>query len=639
MKRSLFIFGLLISFSSNTFGQYNIWGRSIGGTSTDVARSIAVDKKGNTYITGFFYDTVDFDPGPGVVNLIATPGGAFPQDMFVAKYNPAGNLVWARAMGGDNIDQGWAIAVDISGNVYTAGGFTGLADFDPGPAVFNLTSAGMADIVLSKLDSFGNFVWAKRIGGTLSDVPFDVGFDGFGHVYMTGNFKGTIDFDPGPGVFNVTAAGNNDIYILKLSTAGNFIWAKTMGGVGDDGATAITFDKLGNVYTCGVFNDTCDFDPGPAVYNVSTPGVSYGFISKLDSSGNFAWVRTMGGTNAVGPYGIALDSSGNIYTAGAFTMTADFNPGPGVFNLTSTSGNDGYVCKLNAAGNFVWAKAFAGLPSSDDGCYSLALDDSANVYTAGSFSIGVDLDPGSGTYNLVSAGSVDIFVSKLDSSGNFKWARGIGGTGIELSEGLALDPLHNVYIAGSFYGSFDINQASGVYNLASVGGADMFWERMAQCTFSFTITKAGNVLTAPSGYSSYQWYRNDIAIIWATNDTYTATQPGNYYVVAANPNGCVGQSPTLVVTSVENVGIYKSLALYPNPTSGKFTLDVEIPARVKGLTVTVVNYIGVKVHEEIFSDAAGKFARELDLRAMAKGVYLVEVKTELGRVTKKLLLQ
>jgi len=205
------------------------------------------------------------------------------------------NNFWAKSMGGMYWDQGNSIAVDSSGNVYTTGRFWGTADFDPGPGTFNMTSAGGNDIFVSKLDSSGNFVWAKRMGGTDDAYDGDIGLgiavDSSGNVYTTGYFYGTADFDPGSGTYNLTAV-EYDIFVSKLNSNGDFVWAKSMGGAGWDKAASIAVDTSGNVYTTGFFEYNADFDPSLDVFDLVSPGSNDSiFISKLDSSGNFVWAK------------------------------------------------------------------------------------------------------------------------------------------------------------------------------------------------------------------------------------------------------------------------------------------------------------------------------------------------------------
>ena len=169
---------------------------------------------------------------------------------------PGQDLVWARQMGGSpppNYVPGtpgmWAsgVAVDGSGNVYTTGYFTGTVgtvDFDPGAGVFNLTSTGRSDIFVSKLDSAGNFVWVRQMGG--SAAGNDVAVDGSGNVYTTGSFSGTADFDPGAGVFNLTSAGG-PVFVSKLDSAGNFVWARQMGGTSSAVGNDMAVDGSGDV--------------------------------------------------------------------------------------------------------------------------------------------------------------------------------------------------------------------------------------------------------------------------------------------------------------------------------------------------------------------------------------------------------
>ena len=181
-----------------------------------------------------------------------------------------------------------AVAVDVPGNVYTVGSFAGTADFDPGAGVFNLTSAGGTDVFVSKLDSDGNFLWAGAMGGSsvLSFVCCDfasgVALDSAGNVYTVGNFRGTADFDPGAGVFNLTAASlARNAFISKLDSDGNFVWARAMDGSGNL-ATDVALDAAGNVYSVGSFVEV-DLDPGPGIFHLTATGTRDAFVSKLDS--------------------------------------------------------------------------------------------------------------------------------------------------------------------------------------------------------------------------------------------------------------------------------------------------------------------------------------------------------------------
>ena len=367
----------------------------------------------------------------------------------------SGDFLWAKGIGGTGLDAGYRIAVDSNGNVYTTGLFSGTVDFDPGVSIFNLTSAGSSDIFVSKLNSGGDFVWAKSMGGTGSDEGHDITVDSNGNVYIAGFFSGTADFDPGADTSNLTSAGSVDIFVSKLDSSGDFLWAKSMGGTGFDNVYCITLDSSGNVYTTGFFYATVDFDPGIGIANLTSVGSGDIFVSKLNSNGDFIWAKSMGGTTDDSGFGITVDSSNNVYATGAFSGTADFDPSAGTSNLTSLGSVDIFVSKLNSSGDFIWAKSMGG--TGDDQGNSITIDPSGNIYTTGYFYGTADFDPGAGTSNLTSVGSGDIFVSKLDSNGNFVWAKSMGGTDYDQGSSISVDSSGNVYTSGAFSGIVDFD--------------------------------------------------------------------------------------------------------------------------------------------------------------------------------------
>ncbi len=470
------------------------WARQLGGTSINHAfgNSIAIDASGNVYTTGAFNETVDFDPGGGAFNLTAA-GDA---DVFISKLDAAGNFVWAKQMrsGGSGIfdsGSGNSIALDASANIYTTGYFHGTVDFDPGAGTFNLTSAGDADVFISKLDAAGNFIWAKQLGGTSWDNGFSIALDASGNVYTLGDFSNTVDFDPGAGSFNLTSVGASDMFISKLDAAGNFIWAKQLGGTNSVAPRSISLDASGNIYTTGGFRGTADFDPGSGTFNLTSGGNTDIFISKLDAVGNFVWAKQLlgGSTNEVGN-SIAVDASGNVYTTGLFEGTVDFDPGIGTFNLTSGSNIDVFISKLDASGNFVWAKQLGGTDWNDGS--SIAIDASGNVYTTGAFGGTVDFDPGVNTVNLTSGGGSDIFISKLDASGNFVGAIQLGGFYADYGRFITLDGSGNLYATGSFQSTADFDPGVGTYYLYSSGGNDVFVYKMQMSEIGVAENSFGN---------------------------------------------------------------------------------------------------------------------------------------------------
>jgi hypothetical protein len=372
--------------------------------------------------------------------------------------------------GGNGSDVGKSIAFDSNGNIYAAGYFSGTADFDPSAGVETLTAVGSSDVFVSKLDSSGHFLWAKNFGGASGSAAYSIAVNNSGDIYIGGIFYGTADFDPGAGVTSLTSAGNSDAFIAKLDSSGNFLWARSYGNTSSDEIFSIGVDGAGNVYSTGYFRNTVDFNPGAATVSIASAGSADIVLWKLDSSGNYVWAKTVGG--ALNEYGqaIEVDSSGNVYVTGNFYETVDFDPGVGTTNLTSVGSTDAYIAKLDASGNFIWAKSFGSTDGPDAGA-SIAVDVNGNVYTVGTFNATVDLDPSSGVASFTSAGWTDVFISKLDSSGNFLWGRCFGGTGFDYAYAAAVDGLGNIYSTGNFTGAVDFDPGAGVANLTSAASS------------------------------------------------------------------------------------------------------------------------------------------------------------------------
>ncbi len=534
------------------------------------------------------------------------------------------NFEWAQNMGSTQSDKGNAIAIDSSGNVYTTGTFQGTVDFNPGAAIYNLTAMAMSDMFISKFDSLGNFIWAKSIGGAFHDEAKSIAIDGIGNVYTTGYYSDTVDFDPGPGTFNLISAGNG-IFISKLDSSGNFLWAKSIGNINPNqwiGSTSIAVDSFNNIYTTGWFLDTVDFDPSLGTFNLTTGNGENSFILKLDSTGNFVWAKNIESIqlgSSVVANSINVDASGNIYATGNFVHIVDCDPGPGVFNLVSPNyaGNI-FILKLNASGNFVWARSMWGkVGAQGGGFFSIKADGLGNVYTSGSFRDTVDFDPGGGTYNLTSLGSDDIFISKLDSLGNFVWAKSIGGVSKDMAYSLALDASGNAYTTGSFIGTADFDPGLGVVNLISSGLEDIFISK---------LDASGNFVWAKKMGGSLGEEAFDIAVDKTTNGIYTT----GYFngTVDFNEDAGVVNLTSFGLNDIfvhkmsqSGVGITENsnsnnAGIYPNPTAGLFTIELD-----NASVITINNTLGQLILNEKLD--AGK--QNINLESEAYGIYFVRV--------------
>ncbi len=368
-------------------------------------------------------------------------------------------------------EAGNAIAVDNAGNVYVTGLFRATMDFDPGPGTAMLAGNGGVNCFALKLNASGGFEWAWTTENSTEIAGEGIAVDDSGNVYVTGNLQGSADMDPGPGVVNVSSAGYMDMFLVRLDTSGNLVWAKAFGSVDDDRGQAVAVDASGNVLVTGNFSDTVDFDPGPGNGNRTSSGFKDIFVLKLDSSGDLVWVTSVGGGYQDEGHAIASDAAGNILLTGEFRDTVDFDPGLGVFPL-SVNGNipevvsDVFVLKLDSSGGFVWAGRMGG--GLGDIGRGIAVDPLGNIYTAGIFGgVAVDFDPGTDTSVLRSNGPIDFFVQKLDASCNFLWAKGAGGPSYESANAIAVDALGNAYIAGAFIEKVDFDPGPGEFFVES----------------------------------------------------------------------------------------------------------------------------------------------------------------------------
>lgn len=602
------------------------WAGQVGGSDLQYGNAIAVDLKGNSYFTGYFTDTTDFNPGSGITNLA---DNGF-NDVFILKLDSLGSLVWAKQVGGNVSDQGFDIAVDQQGNVYTTGFYTFTTDFDPGPGVASVSGNNVRDAFILKLDSNGNYVWANGFGSTGHDIGFGITTDIFGNVLSTGYFSRSVDFDPGSGVLNLRSNGVNDIFIQKLDTNGNLIWVKQIGGYLYNSGHDLITDRHGNVYTTGYFGYTADFDPGSGVNNIVSNGDRDAFIVKLNPNGNFMWVTQLGGPSEDFANAIALDLSGNVVIAGNFKGTADFDPGSGVYNLTSSGHSDVFVQKLDSNGHFLWARHMGGIYS--DEATSVATDRYGNVYVSGHFMQTVDFDPGPGTSSLTSHGDEDMFIEKLDADGNFRWVKHIGGSHDDQASSIALDTALNLYATGYFNQTLDIDPGPGNTTFTSQGFEDMFVMRLEQCvqmsrktamvcdslnwidgntytqttdipSYTFilangcdsavsldltipeldtttaltSVLKALTISSNDTNATSYQWLDCDAGFRPVSGETSADfTVPSNgRYAVQITKDGCTDTSACVEISNFDITEPYFSgqVRTYPNPTDGKLTIE------------------------------------------------------------------
>lgn len=553
-----------------SWGQFDhLWTTVYGGNSTDYGNSITLDANNNAYTTGRFYNTVDFDPGTGNVSLTSA-GNA---DVFITKQDPNGNLIWAKKVGGTNNDISYSVDVDGAGNVFVVGNFSSTADFDPGTGNAPLTALGTSDAFVLKLDTDGNFLWVRPFTGDNSQFALSLSVDPNSNVIVSGYFILNIDLDPGTGVDSRSAVGGNDLFVVKLNSAGSYVWGGTAGGSGSEIAYAVRVDGNSTVYIAGQFMNTVDFDFGTSTTTATSAGVEDAFLLKMNSDGVFQWVKNFGGTGLDVGRGIDVDLSGNVYTIGYFNGTADFDPNAGLNSMTSAGTEDVFIAKLTSNGSFLWSKSI-GATGSD---YALGIecDANENTFLTGRYFATVDFDPNAGTASQTSNGDADAYVLWLDPNGQFLDVEVFGGAGAELGFSISLNSANELYLTGAYEQTVNFDPSGSGVSFSSNGTSDCFVTKYITCPIPVVPTINGgstavcsNTIEAYSvasvpGATSYTW---SLPGTWAgssTSNLITTTTGTNGGTISVTSNNVCGSSTAATI----NVNVEITPSVLGNNTS------------------------------------------------------------------------
>jgi len=513
MKKLLVFLNFYIFLFPNLYAQLKQGQFAIGGTNNDYGYSMVQTSDMGFAIAGY---TISYGAG-----------GA---DFYVVKLDSIGNLKWTKTVGGNGNDEGYSI----------------IETYDKGLAVAGFTSsygAGNSDVYVVKLDSAGNLKWTKTIGGT--------GYDNGYSIIQTSDMGLAIT-----GYTNSYGAGGNDIYVIKLDSAGNLKWTKTIGGTGLDVGNSIvqTYDLgfaiAGYTYSFGAGNGDV-------------------YVVKLDSIGNLKWTKTIGGIN--GDVGSSI-----IQT---------FDKGLAIAGYTNSFGNgDVYIIKLDSAGNLKWTKTIGG--ASDDYGYSI-------IQT---FDKGLAVTGYTASYG-------GVYVIKLDSVGNLKWTKAIGG-------------VHND-IGNSIIQTFDKGLAIAGYTLSYGAGKND--------VYVIKLDSAGNLchsLVSDSGRVS----------IGGNVSSGGMTSSGGL-VGSGGTIGAGGVITNLcnVITSADNLQqSIREIEAYPNPSNGMFELEIRGYELGMKYNIEVYNVLGKNVFSSNYPQSTYHYS--LDLINQPNGIYFYRIIKEDGSV-------
>jgi len=528
----------LLFLSNMVYAQYPefVWAKRAGGANIDYGYGIATDCFDNSIITGAFQGTATF----GTTTLTSVDD----EDIFIAKYDTSGNILWAKQAGGINVDVGCRIAADCYGNIFITGYFRKTVTFDS-ITLNEVGGKGFSDIFIVKYDMLGNVLWAKQAGGNLDDGGIDIDTDESGNIIVTGCFQGTVTF----GLITLTSTGKSDFFIAKYDASGNVLWAKQAGGKYDDYGCGIAIDGSGNSLVTGFFQDRITF--GTIALNAA--GGKYDrdiFVAKYDASGNVLWAKQAGGTLYDSGMDITTDRAGNSIVTGYFRGTTTFD----AITLTSAGYEDIFIAKYDVSGYILWAKS-AGGDSTDVG-KGIVADNAGNIFLTGYFRNTAYYDD----ISLKSSGESEIFVTKYDESGNITWVERAGGTDDDKGESIAIDHLGNCMIIGNFSRTANFGSTS----LKSSGKDDIFITKIIEKPVLANFTACPTQGIAPLSVQFTDLSQGNITSwLWDFGDETTSTQqnPVHVYDPQEDPKYTVcltvtGPEGSDTETKVEYITVY-----------------------------------------------------------------------------------
>jgi autotransporter-associated beta strand protein len=337
------------------------WLKQFGGSGDDRVHAICVDPEGNVTLTGQFYGNTDFDPGMGTAVLAGESSYA---SVYVVQLSSMGGFRWATAFDGPGDDKSTAVAVDGSGNLLVAGSFASTCDFDSGPgtSVLDVTTGNKGNNFVVSLAVNGDFRWVRQYKATVRSLAFD----STGYSLIAGSFYSQMAVDPINSA-NRLVSGNSGsaAFVLKLTPAGDFSWARHFGGLsGSYGGMAsglgLAVDSQHNILLGGYFKASVGFDSGVSAAAISSRGNTDAFVMKWRPDGSLLWVKDFGASGYDRVSQVAVLAGDRVSVVGEFEFTVDFDLGPSVQERTSAGRENSYVLGLTADGAFDWVRQFGG---------------------------------------------------------------------------------------------------------------------------------------------------------------------------------------------------------------------------------------------------------------------------------------
>ncbi|MBT8232906.1 MAG: T9SS type A sorting domain-containing protein [Winogradskyella sp.] len=561
------------------------------------------------------------------------------------------NVYWSHSLrsSDDHSYEILDIAIDSQLNVYTVGYFEEDLVFSFIDGQDTIMSFGNQDVFISKHDSLGYLLWVNQIGGGSDDKARRIIVSDMNKIYVGGHFTGGAIFVDADSETEIEG-GNKSGFIVEISASGNFNWISTVDDLSNlDGPYEIEITALEqdskNLYVGGWYRGEVDFDIGPGEY-IGNSGSSSNFsrntfVKKLSKNGSQKFTRSIGDWTDLVCYGIGLDSLSNIYYGGIFSDNPDFNAGVDIDTISSKGASDCFIQKLDSIGNYIWTKTWGG--EHAEFITNIEVDKHGNIFSLGYFQFEGEVMPGVETLSLDAIGTgFDIYLSKLDSQGEFNWVNQIGDNGSEYAEGLSLDYHGNIYLTGRF-GSQELAFTSSTNETCILEGqnhtsllvagfnqmGDFIWgttndNHYADPNINESNIYGANISTDVNG---------DVYVVGDYNRTVDLDASiGQSILVADNVDGFIVKFHPIkeLLSDIENHELYSNFSIYPNPSNGNVSI-------INKSKVDKLNYIILDINGRVIKKSILNTNTKIDLD-VSSGIYFVQFYNKDRRFTKKIII-
>ncbi|SMC84171.1 SBBP repeat-containing protein [Moheibacter sediminis] len=547
----------------------------------------------------------------------------FPIFWIFSYYASAQTFEWGKTFGGESDDVVRNMIADDAGNSFTTGYFSHTAHFGEGSNQVSVSSNGLSDIFLSKINPQGEVVWVKSFGGLDNDYANGISLDNDGNIYLTGAFQQTVNFNPGGNGGLLVSNGFHDMFILKLDPEGNFIWVKSIGSPDYEESISISADISGNVYLTGYYFSAIDFDPSDGEFIMNSSGNGDAFILKLNPNGEFQWAKKIGGEGSAYGKSVKTLENGNILALGEFSGNCDLNPNAEELIINS-AGKDIYLVQLDESGNFLDAyHSSSSLPEEPGNAETtrLDIDSDGNIYVIGSIFGKVNFDP-ENNQELFTISPESFFyngfVLKLSSEGIPQWVKKVGGSSMVFIYDVAVFE-DKTYFTGYFnadaiFDGISINQQSDNFMDAFVAEIDSDGQFISAYPFGGSggpdghdveVDALGNIYLASSFHQTV-----DIDPLEGEFNVTVLGEDGyrDIYIIKLNPENL----------SVNELETGDKLIIYPNPAADVIYLKGNNNIINKGYTI--YNLAGQKL-----KNGTVESSEKIDLTNLNSGMYILKL--------------